>query len=342
MVLAGILLGQLFDLGHEHKYLFLPHHEYVIGPKFLVSLPSRFWDGFTFPDFRGAWAQKGFLGVVVMLTLVQGVETLLSAAAVDRFDPQRRKTNLNRDLFAVGTGSALSGLLGGLPIIAEIVRSRANVSVGAQNRWSNFFHGLFMLAFVAFAPNLIHQIPLASLAAILIVTGYRLASPSQFKHTLEIGKEQLAVFCTTWVATLATDLVSGVAIGIALKIVIHLLRGEHPLHLIRAEVEDHRKGENWTLRVHSGAVFTNFLGIRKRLDRIPPAKRVKIDVSSSPFIDHTVMEKLQHFVEHYGRSGGRAQIIGLDRLRPASRHPLASRSRRRTFSGRRRPRARAA
>jgi MFS superfamily sulfate permease-like transporter len=324
VVVVGIALGRYFDLDHVHTYLWNPGASYEVGPKLLVSLPGNLLEGFTFPNFS-ALQLSGFWGVVLSLTLIQGLETLLSASAVDRFDPLRRRSDLNKDLAAVGLGSAVSGALGGLPIIAEIVRSRANVSSGAKTPWSNFFHGIFMLLFVALAPGLIHQIPLACLAAVLIVTGYRLASPSQFKHTLEIGWDQLAIFSATLVTTLATDLLVGVLTGIVLKFLLHLLRGASPRSMLSASMTEEADGEAVRIRIRKMAVFTNYLAIKNKLEKIPTGREVILDLSEAKLVDHTVMEKLAHFVEEYGRKGGAARLTGLETLKSTATHPLASR-----------------
>ncbi|MEK4035169.1 SulP family inorganic anion transporter [Methylocystis sp. IM2] len=186
VVIVGMALGQYFDLDDEHIFLFLPdtaylpHHEFTIGPKFLVAIPNNFLASFAFPDFTPIFSLV-FWQQVFAICLVGSLETLLSAAAVDKLDPYKRTSDLNRDLAAVGLGNIVCGLIGGLPMIAEIVRSSANCTNGARTGWANFFHGAFLLLFVALFPKLIHEIPLASLAALLVFTGFRLASPSVFK-----------------------------------------------------------------------------------------------------------------------------------------------------------------
>lgn len=326
VVLVGLALGRFFDLEHQHSYLFLEGHQYTVGPKFLVSLPEQVLSGIALPDWS-AVGRQGFWAVFISLFLVQGLETLLSAAAVDRFDPSKRVADLNKDLTGVGIGTAVSGFLGGLPIIAEIVRSRANVSNGARTGWSNFFHGVFLLAFVVLVPGLIHQIPLACLAAILIVTGYRLASPAQFKHTLHIGMDQFALFSVTLIATLATDLVVGVCTGIALKVVLHLVRGTPLSSFFSADAQVKHEGNDVRVTFKKGAVFANYLSVKKTLHSLPKKARIILDMSDVSLLDHTVMEKLQLFVEDYIREGGVAEIQGLERLRASSAHPLASRVR---------------
>ncbi len=327
VVLCGIGLGHYFDLEHQHNYLFLSSHEYTIGPKFLVSLPDRIFDGITFPKFD-AFHLPGFWSVLVSLTLVQGLETLISASAVDRFDPLKRKSDLDKDLAAVGFGTFVSGLIGGLPMIAEIVRSRANVSNGAKTSWANFFHGMFMLLFVALVPGLIHQIPLSALAAILIVTGFRLASPESFKHTLHIGWDQLGIFVTTLVMTLATDLLVGIFSGIIFKVMLHIVRGAPLVSLFKLNSWVEVTDEKVTLYLKNGVLFSSVISLKKQLSMLPKEKHVIIDFSHVTFIDHSTLEKIHDFVEDYKKSSGSITIVGLERLVASADHPLASRMKR--------------
>ncbi len=326
VVLAGIALGHYFDLEHEHKYLFLDGHEYSIGPKFLVTLPENLADGIVFPDWSKALTLP-FLTAVITITLVQGIESLLSAKAVDKLDPWKRESDLNKDLSAVGAGSALAGLIGGLPMIAEIVRSSANINNGGRTGWANFFHGAFLLVFIAAFPTLIHSIPLAALGAILMYTGYRLAAPGHFKHTLQIGPEQLSIFTTTLIVTLATDLIIGVFSGILLKILIHLTRGASFRSLFKPNLHlryDHMS-DCFVLEVHDAAIFSNFLGLKKKLDSIPAQAHVRVDFDKATLVDHTVMEHVYSYKEKYERAGGHFEVTEMGHLVPRSQHPHAAR-----------------
>lgn len=325
-VLVGIALGHWFDLEHEHRYLFRDGHEYSIGPKFLVTLPENLADGFVFPDWSKALTLP-FVIAVVSITLVQGIESLLSAKAVDKLDPWKRESDLNKDLSAVGAGSALAGLIGGLPMIAEIVRSSANVNNGGRTGWANFFHGAFLLVFIAAFPTLIHSIPLAALGAILMHTGYRLAAPRHFKHTLQIGPEQLSIFVITLLVTLATDLIIGVFSGIALKILIHLWRGA-PLRALfkpNLHLRYESLADRFVVEVHDAAIFSNYLGLKKRLDSIPPKNHVRVDFDKATLVDHTVMEHVFAYKERYERDGGSFEVTEMGHLVPRSQHPHAAR-----------------
>jgi MFS superfamily sulfate permease-like transporter len=333
VVLAGMALAKYFDLEDEHKYLFLPnaaflpHHEFAIGPKLLVTLPQNFLAGFAFPSFSRV-GEILFWQQVFAIALVGSLESLLSAAAVDKLDPYKRTSDLNRDIAAIGVGNAICGLIGGLPMIAEIVRSSANVNNGAKTGWANFFHGVFLLVFVALFPNVIHEIPLASLAALLVFTGYRLASPREFKKTFEIGWEQLSVFIITIVGVLATDLLIGVAIGVLAELVFHFWRSIDWRNVVKLSrsIEETEPGV-FHVSVKGAAFFGNYLALKSDLASIPDRKIVIFDLSETSSVDHTVMESLHHFCEDYRGKGGHAQIRGLERMLATSDHPLAPRKR---------------
>lgn len=331
VVMLGLALGQYFDLDHEHKYLFLPdteflpHHEFSVGPAFLVSVPEHFSAGFYFPDFS-KFATYEFLMAVLTIWLVGSLESLLSAAAVDKLDPYKRDSNLNRDLAAVGAGNLLAGLIGGLPMIAEIVRSSANVNNGAKTGWANFFHGAFLLIFVALFPKLIHEIPLASLAALLVFTGFRLASPKEFAKTLAVGWDHFAVFVLTIIGVLATDLLIGVAIGIVAELVIHVVRGLkwHNIFSMAYHVNQ-TDADTYHIAVSGAAVFSNFISLKSLLADFPGQQKVFFDLSEAELIDHTVMEFIHHFTDDYNHGGGQCQIVGLDNHQSFGDHHLAAR-----------------
>ncbi len=324
VILISIPLGMYFDLEHEHVYLF-QNHVYHVGPKFLVTLPSNMLSAITFPDFSQVFSGTS-IKYIVMFALVGSLETLLSAKAVDLLDPWKRKTNFNRDLLAVGAGNTLAGFVGGLPMISEIVRSSANVNNGARTSWSNIAHGFFLLVFVAFFPFVLHEIPLAALAAMLVYTGTRLASPKEFSHTYQIGKEQLIIFLVTIIFTLWIDLLVGIFAGVASKFIIQIILGIPFKNTFKAGINVRENDANHiTLSISGAAVFSNYLSIKKHLFGLPLGKNVEINLSECKIVDHTVMDNLHLFGNDYRAAGGSLHIIGLDNHKSLSEHPLAVR-----------------
>lgn len=323
VVLAiAVPLGYLFDLDHEHTYTFAGH-AYRIGPQYLVHLPGAMLDAVAFPDFSQVFSATS-IKYIVMFALVGSIESTLSVLAVDSLDPAKRASNLNRDLLAVGIGNMICSLIGGLPMISEIVRSKANIDAGAEGRPSNFFHGVLLLLFVALVPGLLHRIPLAALAAMLVYTGTRLASPREFMHVRALGLDQLALFSTTLLVTLATDLLVGVAAGLALKVVFHLLRGASIRSFFAPSVAVERGETEIVVTLHRTATFTSLLKLRRALTDLPASvERVVIDLGDVRLVDHTFLERVHAMSEEWPTAT--LELRGLERLRPASQHPRASR-----------------
>ncbi len=339
VLLVGIGLGFAFDLEHTHKYLFhdsffdTSHYsEYDVGPRFLVDMPnvlSNPASAFCLPDFRGIATETG-IKYIILFALIGSLESLLSAKAIDLIDPWKRKTDLNRDLLAIGVANTMAAMVGALPMISEIVRSKANTDNGARTKYANLFHGLFLLAFVLAVPNLIHSIPLAALAAMLVYTGFRLASPREFVNTFRIGKEQFVVFVGTIVMVFATDLLIGVLTGIALEVLFHLGHGVPFRCLFRSYVETvYEDEQKVVLVVRRSAIFSNWLALKAAIHRVGDGKEVVIDVSDTTLVDHSVMEKLHELEKELAVVGGRLTVVGLDSHAPLSSHPLSARKRRR-------------
>ena len=320
----AIPLGFMFDLEHEHFYK-LFSHEYHLGPEFLIQLPGSLLGAIVFPDFSMITSAVS-IKYIIMFALVGSIESLLSVSAVDALDPEKRSSDLNRDLLATGIGNLIAASIGGLPMISEIVRSKANIDNGAKSHMSNFYHGTFLLLSVALIPSVLQHIPLAALAAMLIYTGFRLAAPHEFKHTYEIGPEQLLLFVSTMLVTLATDLLLGVAVGLVLKLILHVKNGVPIRSLFKAIVSEERDGERLKLKVHDAAVFTNFLGLQKRLRAVQSdVREVILDFGNCWVVDHTVLDKLDKLGTEW--SDRELVITGLEDHVASSQHPLASRKR---------------
>ena len=327
VLLITVPLGLYFEIGREHIYSFR-EVDFTLGPAFLVNVPQNMFNALTFPDFSGVATSVG-LKYIVLFSLIGSLESLLSAKAVDTIDPWKRKTNHDRDLLAIGVGNTVAAFVGGLPMISEIVRSRANIDNGAKTRFANMYHGVFLLVFVALVPSLINQIPLAALGAMLVFTGFRLASPHEFVHMYRVGREQLIIFVSTIVGVLATDLLMGIAIGIAVKVVIHLVNGAPVRSLFRLRVDVQRDDEGSTLvRLKDATVFSTWIGLKRRLEALKDQSAVVLDLSETVLIDHTVMERLREMEKEFPEQGCNLVIKGLEQHRKLSEYPTAAHIRR--------------
>jgi MFS superfamily sulfate permease-like transporter len=237
---------------------------------------------------------------------------------------------MDRDILAVGVANLCCALVGGLPMISEIVRSRANIDNGARTRFADMWHGIFLLACVALIPTVLHLIPLAALAAMLVYTGYRLAHPSEFVHVYHIGREQLVIFATTLVAVLAIDLLWGIAIGIAVKMLIHIMNGVPLRSLFKTYLEVEQQNDSTCLvRAHESAVFSNWIPFRRQLEDLARVQRQNIilDLSDTKLIDHSTMDKLHELVSDFEQEGLNMEIIGLEAHIPLADHKHSARKR---------------
>lgn len=320
----------------------------VPGPMvvLLIAVPlSMYWHfsdsepGYSLVHIGDFWGSLGlhadfsaigtlaFWKYVVMFLFVNSLESLLTVKAVDGLDPQGRKADPSADLTGLAVGNALAGLLGGLPMISEVVRSSANVGFGAQTKWSNFFHGAFLLLAMLLVIPWIELIPNAALSAMLIYAGFRLASPKEFRGVYAIGTEQLTIFLVTIAVTLLEDLLLGVAAGIVVKLLFHLARGVQFKDLFRARVDLKREGTSTHVILNGSAVFTNILSHQKIFENIPLTDDVVLHVESVDFIDHSFLEVLHRWESEVNGAGGQFTWTGENGLEPLSAHPLAARKR---------------
>jgi len=266
----------------------------------LVSLPiagsaSEFIHQFTLPDFSGFRNIKVWeTGLVI--AIVASIETLLCIEATDKMDPLKRYTSPNKELKAQGIGNIISGLLGGLPLTSVIVRTSANINAGAKSKQSTIIHGVLLLICVASIPMLLNLIPKASLAAILIFTGYKLCKPATFKHMWKGGLTEFIPFIATLTAVVALDLLKGVGIGLLISI-FYILRQNMriPYYYVR---NTYSNGDIVKLTLAQEVSFLNKASIKTTLDSILPNSNLIIDASKSEYINFDVLDIIKEFHDY--------------------------------------------
>jgi len=300
MLLITVPIGTVLAVGVEGSYTF-NDHIYKLGQKFLVNVPRNLLNAVTFPDFSGITTETG-IKYTILFAIIGSLEGVLSAKAIDGIDPWGRKTNLDRDLLATGIANTMSAFIGGLPMISEIVRSKANIDNGAKTRFANFYHGMFLLICVALVPSVINQIPLAALAALLVITGYRLASPHEFMSIYREGKDQFIVFVSTILGVLATDLLKGLAIGIGVRIVIHFIRGGSIFRLNAKIIPE--RDQSVTIFLRGSIIFSSWIPLRRDLERfLKKGKRVTLDITETKLVDRRVMSKIDEWTKKFKENG---------------------------------------
>ncbi|MFB9076638.1 SulP family inorganic anion transporter [Flavobacterium procerum] len=289
-VIAGVVLNEIFLSSGSSL---------AIAKQHLVSLPvPKSFDDFKsiiiMPDFTAVANPKVWV-VGITIAIVASIETLLCIEASDRMDVQKRYTNTNVELKAQGFGNIVSSLLGGLPMTSVVVRSSANNNAGAKSKMSTIIHGFLLLISVLSIPVVLNRIPLATLATVLILVGYKLAKPATFKHFWEKGKYQFAPFIATLVAVVTTDLLKGVALGIIISI-IFVLRGnlKRAYSLNKEEYED---GDVIHIDLAQEVSFLNKAAIKTTLNDIPENSRVVINAEDTEYIAHDVLDLIREFKE---------------------------------------------
>lgn len=339
--IIGIVLGFLFGL----------------DPKYLIAMPTNILhDGITLPAFETVLGRPelwgGILMVVITLTLIDGIESLATIKAVDKIDPFQRKSHANITLRAMGISNMLSSLFGGLTIIPGGIKSRVNIDAGGRTLWANFYNATFLIVFLFFATDIIRHIPLASIGAILVYVGWRLCEPAVFRRTFAIGRDQIIIFLITIMAILATDLLTGIIIGVMAEIVMlsyliapsirlvltgrlsfkqfFTLVGQSIVALFRSPViklKQEANGDHPHYRLSlSSIVGFNLLPLDRALGKIPQNVGVTLAISESGrIIDHTAMEYLHQVQEESLRDRRPFVLHGTEGFYPFTRHPLAAR-----------------
>ncbi|MCF8257315.1 MAG: SulP family inorganic anion transporter [Flavobacteriales bacterium] len=292
VVVVGTLLNLAFSAFAPDLYMTGKH--LVQLP--VAGSPGDFISFFKMPDFSAITNPDVYV-VAVTLAVVASLETLLSVEATDKLDPQRRSTDTDRELKAQGVGNMVAGLIGGLPLTQVIVRSSANINSGGRTKISAIFHGFLLLSSAILIPALLNHIPLAALASILLMVGYKLSKFSLYKGMYGMGREQFIPFIVTVVAILLTDLLRGIGLGMAVAIYFILLQNlKHSYH---RHIEQNDNGEDVTVLTLSEEVtFLNKGSIQRILERLPEYSIVVVDGSNCVSINYDVLEVIQNFKKH--------------------------------------------
>jgi MFS superfamily sulfate permease-like transporter len=288
-VVVGILINELFKVVKP---------AWVIVGEHLVNLPTassfgEFLGQFNFPNLSGFTNPNVWIAGVT-IAAVASIETLLCLEAGDKMDPLKRFSSANAELRAQGIGNMFAGFIGGLPMTSVIVRTTANINAGAKSKLSAIAHGIFLLIAVVALPGLLNKIPMACLAAILIMIGLKLASPKVFKHMWQAGKFQFIPFIVTVIAVVATDLLKGVGIGLVVSI-FFILRGNMKLAYFFKK-EKHHEGETVHIDLAQEVSFLNKAAIKQTLAHLPKNCKLIIDAADTVYIDYDVLELIRDFV----------------------------------------------
>ena len=303
VVLLGVGLNRVF--GAFRPDLLISSEHLVRVP--LSSSVGEFFSNFVQPDFSQVTNPEVYV-VGLTLALIASIETLLSVEATDNLDPEKRVTPTNQELKAQGLGNIVAGLLGGIPVTQVIVRSTANIDSGGKTRLSSFIHGILLLICVATIPHLLNEIPLASLAAILLVIGYKLARVSLFKAMWKEGFWQFVPFVVTIVGLVFTDLLTGIMLGMAVAF-FEILIYNYQLSFYREETSE----GCFTIRLTEHMTFLNKASLKRLLREVPPDSAVTIDMSTTRILDHDVREVIDDFTTHAAADGIDVTVLGSTR-----------------------------
>lgn len=335
--LVSILLLVLLQQPFAKKFRIIPAPLLVVGigilvsffflnaptgfslkPTQLVSVPNNVFANILFPDLTQLFAKAEIWKTGLIIGLLATLETLLGIEAVDKLDERNRITPVNRELIAQGFGNIACGMLGAIPITAVIVRGAANIQAGARTKLASFTHGLFLLLAVVLIPFLLNKIPLASLAAILLVIGFNLTKPKLYLNMWSLGLKQFLPFIITIFVILATDLLMGVAIGLLIS-VYYIIRNNYKAEYKITKTLKHQT-EVYLIKLNSNVTFLNKVNLRKALDQIPEFSELTIDGGDSNFIDYDILEIISEYHNKAKEKHIDVHLIGIETVNITALH----------------------
>ena len=289
---------------------------YDVGPSLLLEIPENIMDSILFPNFSMINTIE-FWTTVFSLLIITSIESLAIAKAVDKIDPYKRKTDLNKDLTGIGLSTVAAGFVGGLPIIAVIIRSTVNIHNGAKTKWSNLYQGILLLVLIVVLGPLMRQVPLCAFAILLVFTGFKLASPGVFKQVYDHGPEQLIFFIFTMVLTLYTNLLVGLVGGLSLALATHMLLAKLPISQFFKMVYNSGSDlsqiaeDRYELKIKGIANFLSIPRIDKLIKKIPDGVEVRVDLTDTKLVGITFMDYIVDYLKIQKTLGGNVVLEGL-------------------------------
>jgi MFS superfamily sulfate permease-like transporter len=309
VVVAGILLNVLFTSTASG---------FSLEATQLVNIPSNIFASIRFPDFSKLFSNAQVWKDGVIIGVLATLETLLCIEAIDKLDKRNRITPVNREMLAQGIGNMACGLLGAIPLTAVVVRGAANVDAGGRTKLAAITHGIFLLLAVLLVPFLLNKIPYASLAAILLVTGYNLAKPKLFRNMWSLGWKQFIPFLITIIVILATDLLIGVSIGLLISIYF-IVRNNFKAEY-RITKTQQQGIETSTIKLNSNVTFLNKVKLRAVLDRVPEYSVLTIDGSECNFIDYDILEIISEYQNKAHDRHIQLHLLGIEKVNVTAVH----------------------
>ena len=289
---------------------------YDVGPSLLLEIPENIMGSILFPNFSMINTIE-FWTTVFSLLIITSIESLAIAKAVDKIDPYKRKTDLNKDLTGIGLSTVAAGFVGGLPIIAVIIRSTVNIHNGAKTKWSNLYQGILLLVLIVVLGPLMRQVPLCAFAILLVFTGFKLASPGVFKQVYDHGPEQLIFFIFTMVLTLYTNLLVGLVGGLSLALATHILLAKLPISQFfkmvynsGSDLSQIAEGR-YELKIKGIANFLSIPRIDKLIKKIPDGVEVRVDLTDTKLVGITFMDYIVDYLKIQKTLGGNVVLEGL-------------------------------
>ena len=327
VIALSIPFAYAFNFFDEHTLSFFGK-AYEVGPNLLLDIPDNIMDSIMHPNFSKIDTIE-FWTTVLSILIITSIESLAIAKAIDKIDPYKRKTDLNKDLTGIGLSTMVAGLIGGLPIIAVIIRSTVNIHNGAKTKWSNMYQGLLLLIFIVVLSPVMRQVPLCAFAILLVYAGFKLASPAVFRQVYDQGSEQLIFFVGTMLLTLYTNLLVGLLGGLVLAMVGHILLAKVSIPQFFKMVYNSgsnlvkKSDGNYDLNIKGIANFLGILRVDKLVAQIPSGADVNIDLSETKLVGMTYMDYLVDFLKAQENAGGKVIIKGLDSHVSSSPHNRA-------------------